>query len=276
MEFANKTAIVTGAYRGIGYAAALQLASQGANVLINDVIADGIDDVAAQIESEAKGGRVIALAGDIGSRQHVEQLVKTAIDAFGHIDILVNNAGVSLKAPLLTADDDWWDASMRINLTSMFYTCQLVGREMVKRDKGGSIINVSSIGGSHSKRNSAAYDASKGGIEALTRAVSTELAPWAIRANSIAPAAILGNYVAPKPKEWSEKRMIEKFDTPLLRQGTPEDCANLISFLASERSSFITGQCIMIDGGLSIQARAAGQRGLSITPQNVSESGIFD
>ena len=276
MEFLNKAAIVTGACRGIGYAAALQLASQGADVLINDIIAEGLDDVAAQLQAEAKGGKVIALAGDIGRRQYVEQLVKTAMGAFGHIDILVNNAGVSLKASLLTAEDSWWDTIMRVNLTSMFYTCQLVGREMVKRDMGGSIINVSSIGGSHSKRNSAAYDTSKGGVEALTRAVATELAPWGIRANSIAPAAILGNYVAPKPKEWSEKRMIEKFDTPLLRQGTPEDCANLISFLAGERSSFITGQCIMIDGGLSIQARSAGQRGLSITPQNVAESGIFD
>ena len=275
-EFQGKAAIVTGAYRGIGYAAALQLAAQGADVLINDILSDGLCGIAAQIEAEAKGGRVIALAGDIGDRQYVGQLVQAAMDSFGHIDILVNNAGLSKKAPLLTGDDDWWDTSIRINLTSMFYTCQLVGREMVRRDRGGTIINVSSIGGSHSKRNSAAYDASKGGVEALTRAVATELAPWAIRANSIAPAAILGNYVKPKPKEWSEQRLIEKFDAPLLRQGTPDDCANLICFLAGERSSFITGQCIMIDGGLSIQARAAGARGLEITPHNIDQLGGWE
>ena len=270
MRFKNRTAIITGAVRGIGLAAAKRLVQEGANVVITDILAEGMEEATKILQQTASGGKILAIVGDIGKRDFVHELILRTVKEFGRIDVLVNNAGISLKDSLLTGDDDWWNATLQTNLTAMFYTCQLVGRQMVNQDEGGSIINVSSIGGSRAKRNCVAYDTSKGGVEALTRSAAVELAPWAIRVNSIAPAAVLGNYVVPKPAEWSEQRMVEKYDTPLLRQGTPEDCANLIAFLASEDSSFITGQCIAIDGGLSIQSRPAGN-GLRITPHNLSD-----
>ncbi len=276
MRFEGKTAVVTGGYRGIGLASALMLAREGANVVINARNQEKLDEAVEKARAVAQGGKVIGFVADVGFRDQVERMFDQTMSTFGRVDYLVNNAGISKGQPFLTAQDDWWDEHIRTNLTSMFYTCRRAAREMVKRDEGGSIVNLSSIAATQAHRNTVAYDASKGGVEAFTRALALELAPWNIRVNAISPAAVIGFFVKDKPEEWIKQRALEKFDTPLIRRGTPEDCAELICFLLSDAAGFITGQAVYIDGGLSAQARPFSMGPLMLTPHNIAGQGIID
>lgn len=276
MRFEGKTAVVTGGYRGIGLASALMLAREGANVVINARNQEKLDEAVEKARAVAQGGKVIGCVADVGFRDQVERMFDQTMSTFGRVDYLVNNAGISKGQPFLTAQDDWWDEHIRTNLTSMFYTCRRAAREMVKRDEGGSIVNLSSIAATQAHRNTVAYDASKGGVEAFTRALALELAPWNIRVNAISPAAVIGFFVKDKPEEWIKQRALEKFDTPLIRRGTPEDCAELICFLLSDAAGFITGQAVYIDGGLSAQARPFSMGPLMLTPHNIAGQGIID
>ncbi|MDL2317612.1 SDR family oxidoreductase [Eubacteriales bacterium OttesenSCG-928-A19] len=276
MRFSGKTVVVTGGYRGIGLATVELFAREGANVVLNARRQPELDDAVASAQKVAQGGRVIAAQGDVGYRDQVQRMFDIAMENFGRVDYLINNAGISHGMPFLLADDTWWDDHIRINLTSIFYTCQIFGRQMVKQGEGGSIVNLSSIAATQAHRNTVSYDASKGGVEAFTRALALELAPWYIRVNAISPAAVLGNFVKVKPREWIDTKAYEKFDTPLLQQGTPEDCAELMAFLCSDAASFITGQAIYIDGGLSAQARPFAMGPLQLTPHNIAGKGIID
>jgi NAD(P)-dependent dehydrogenase (short-subunit alcohol dehydrogenase family) len=275
MRFQNKTVIVTGARRGIGLATVIQFAKEGANVVVNGRSQESMDESLRQAREKVPEGNFLGFAADVGYRDQVEAMMQETLRTYARIDIVINNAGICHTEPFLTASDEWWDDHIRINLNSMFYMCQLAGRQMVKQGVGGSIINLSSIAATQAHRNSVSYDTSKGGVEAFTRALALELAPWNIRVNALSPAAILGNFVKEKPAEWREKMMLEKYDTPLIRQGTPEDCAEIMAFLSSDAASFITGQAIYIDGGLSAQARPYCLAPLMLTPHNIDKTDIL-
>ena len=273
MDVAGKNVLVTGAARGIGRQIAMQMAQSGANVLVNTRNADTLAEVKADVEAVAKG-KVAAFLADVGEREQVEAMFDCMIEEFGGVDVLVNNAAIGPSKAFLLYDDEWWENTLRINLDSVFYASRRAVKEMIKRGSKGSIINFSSIGATKSHRQMLAYDTSKGGVEAFTRALAVEMGPWEIRVNAISPASIVGFFVREIDPEVAARKNPNDFQNPIPRQGTPEDVANLTQFLASDASSFITGQIIAIDGGLGIQARPFVTAPLHITPQNIAEKGV--
>lgn len=273
MRFDGKTALVTGAYRGIGFETARLFARRGANVAVNARRPDKLAEAVEKIQSEADGGRVIGVLADVSSREQVNAMFEEVFAAFGRCDYLVNNAAVDHPAPFLTAEDHWWDEHLRVNLDGVFYATQLAARRMVEINEGGAIVNLSSIAATQAHRNCVAYDTTKGGVEAFTRAVALELAPWDIRVNAISPASVVGHFVPRRSEEQLKARRLEEFDTPLPYQGQPEDCAELICFLCSDAARFITGQAVYIDGGLSAQCRPYVMSPLELNPDNLGEKG---
>jgi len=272
MKLSGKSAIITGAARGIGKATAILFAREGADVLVNARKESGLKEV-YQAVKECSTGKVCAFQGDVAYSDQVDSMFDMALEQFGKVDILVNNAAVAWNKHFLEYTEDWWDDIIRNNLKSVYLTSHRAALAMVKQT-GGSIINLSSIGSTKAHRQMVAYDASKGAIDAMTRALALELGPWNIRVNAISPAVVLGAHVKKLPEEIVNGKNPANFLTPLLRQGEPEDVAYLALFLASNESSFITGQVIGIDGGLSIQARAFRDSPMSITPLNIHEKGI--
>jgi 3-oxoacyl-[acyl-carrier protein] reductase len=246
----GRNAIVTGGARGIGAAAALCLAREGANI----VVADMTDATETVKRVEAMGRKAMAVKTDVSVKSDVHRMVAQAIERFGHIDILVNNAGVVHRDSLLDTSEETWDRVASIVLRGTFFCIQAIYPHM--RDRGyGKIVNVSSIsgiiGGAVSKledspevtrgRSGPAYAAAKGGVIALTRWIAKDIAKDGIYVNSIAPGGV-------------ETEMTKGFDynvsnLPLPRMGKPEEIAEAITFLASDASSYITGQVLNVDGG---------------------------
>jgi NAD(P)-dependent dehydrogenase (short-subunit alcohol dehydrogenase family) len=270
MRLSGKSAIVTGAARGIGREIAIGLAENGADVLVNTRNDETLEAVRRDVAAVATG-QVAAYKADVGYRDQVEAMFDHAIERFGKVDIVVNNAAVGPSKPFLLFDEAWWRDILRTNLDSVFFTCHRAVREMIKRGVKGSIINFSSIGSTKAHRQMIAYDVSKGGIDSLTRALALEVAPWEIRVNAISPASILGFFVKEMDPAVAARKDPMDFQTPIPRQGTPRDVANLVLFLASDESSYITGQIIPIDGGISVQARPVKFSPLTITPQNIGQ-----
>ena len=273
MKLAGKTAIITGAARGIGKEIALLFAKEGANVVVNTRSEETLKALCDDIRNVSKVG-VYPFKGDVSYKDQVDAMFDLALEKTGRVDILVNNAGTSVRKNFLEYTEEFWDENVRNNLKSMYLTTQRAALIMVKQN-GGSIINLSSIGATRSHRETVAYDTSKGGIEAMTKAVAVELGGWNVRCNAISPAVILGNYVGKMPAEVLERKDPNDFVTPILRQGEPIEVAYLALFLASDESGFITGQTIAIDGGMSIQARAFHDSRASITPLNIHEKGLI-
>lgn len=265
---AGRSAIVTGAARGIGRAIAMKLAMEGADVLVNTRNEETLEQVYRDVESVAAGGKVTKFLADVSDQQQVDRMFDHALDTFGKVTVVVNNAAIVCPVPALQYTTEHWEKVLKTNLYSVYYTCLRAAKEMVRQGEKGSLINFSSIGATQPHRQLLAYDTSKGAIESFTRALALELAPFDITVNAIAPAAILGASVAPMEAEKLAKRDPVDFATPITRQGEPEEVADLALFLASPESSFITGQIIAIDGGLSVQARPAVIAPLEITPQN--------
>jgi NAD(P)-dependent dehydrogenase (short-subunit alcohol dehydrogenase family) len=247
MKLDNKTAIVTGARRGIGRSSALALAREGANVVVCDISQEDCQKVVIEIEGLGRKG--LAVKCDVSSRAAVEEMVKRAVKEFGGIDILVNNAGIISYKPFLDLTEEEWDNTLKVNLKGQFLCAQSVAKEMVK-NKRGRIINIASIssGGCGIAFPSIAhYTASKGGVIGLTEALALELTPLGINVNAICPGAIDTDM----SKGVKESGQLE----PLLRRipkgrlGQPEEIANLVTFLASGDSDYISGAAIVIDGG---------------------------
>jgi len=271
MDMKGKSVIITGAGRGIGRAVALDMARAGASVFVNALDQESLDGVLDEVRRESTGGKCAGYVCDVGSRENVERMYDHMVAELGGVDVVVNNAAICYAKPFLQYDDEWWDENVRVNLSSVYYMCHRGVREMIKRGSKGSIINLSSIGATRAHRNVVAYDACKGAVEALTRALALETAPWEIRVNAISPASILGFYVPEMDPEKAARKDPNDFQTPLPRQGTPGDVANLVRFLASDASGYITGQVISIDGGLGIQSRPHQLSPLIITPQNIGD-----
>ena len=240
-EFASlegKTALVTGGSRGIGAAVARELARAGATVVVG--YRSGADEAEA-IASEI-GGR--AVQADVSNVDDAKRLVEEA----GELDVLVNNAGITRDGVLARMTDDDWRSVLETNLSSVFYTCRAVSRGMMKR-RGGSIVNLSSIVGLHGNWGQSNYAASKGGIVAFTKSLAQELGSRGVRANVVAPGYIKTQLTDAIPEE-AQQQMLGL--TPLGRFGEPEDVARAVRFLSSDDASFITGEVVVVGGGLGM------------------------
>ena len=241
----DKTALVTGAARGIGKAVALKFASEGANIALTDLKMDeNFENTIKEIE--AYGVKVKGYASNAADFEDTHAVVKQIVEDFGRIDILVNNAGITRDGLLLRMSEQQWDMVLTVNLKSAFNFCHAVVPVMT-RQKGGSIINMSSIVGINGNAGQCNYSASKAVMIGLAKSIAKEMGPKGIRANAIAPGFIITEMTAQLSEEvrnaWM--KMI-----PLRRGGTPEDIANVATFLASDMSSYVTGQVIPIDGGM--------------------------
>jgi NAD(P)-dependent dehydrogenase (short-subunit alcohol dehydrogenase family) len=247
MRLKERTAIVTGAGRGIGSGIALCLAQEGADVVVNYAhSADGAVAVVEQIK--ALGRRAITIQADVSKADQVQAMVAKTVDTFGRVDILVNNAGIDPHAPFLEMTEEQWDWVVDTNLKGSFLCSQAAAREMVKTG-GGKIIVVSSIHSIQSYMHITAYAASKGGLNSLTRQLALELAPYAINVNCIAPGAIHVDKFYEVMPTYSP----DMFDheIPLGFIGQAEDIGAVAAFLASDDARFITGQVLFVDGGTS-------------------------
>lgn len=243
----GKTALVTGAARGIGKAIALKFASEGANVAFTDLVIDENGE-ATEAEIRAFGVKAKGYASNAADFAQTEEVVKQVKEDFGSIDILVNNAGITKDGLMLRMSEAQWDAVIAVNLKSAFnfiHACTPI----MMRQKGGSIINMASVVGVHGNAGQCNYSASKAGMIALAKSIAQEMGAKGIRANAIAPGFIETAMTAALPDdvraEWCKK-------IPLRRGGTPEDVANVALFLASDLSSYVSGQVIQIDGGMNM------------------------
>lgn len=247
MRLSNKTAIITGARRGIGRAIALALAREGANVVVCDISQKDCQKVVDEIER--MGRRGLALKCDVSSSDDVEGMVKRTVAEFGRVDILVNNAGILSFKPFLELTDEDWDKTLNVNLKGQFLCARAAAREMIK-NKWGRIINIASIssgGCGIAFPLIAHYTASKGGVMALTKALALELTPQGINVNAICPGSI-DTDIAKGVKEGGQLAQVLA-RIPKGRLGQPEEIASLAVFLASEESDYISGAAIVIDGG---------------------------
>lgn len=244
MEFEGKVVIVTGAAGGIGKATALAFSRHGAGVVLVDIVEGKLEEAKGIIQEA--GGEVLAIVGDVSDSGQVKDVVKQTIEKFGEIDVLVNNAGVDLgSAPIVNVSDEVWDKTLQVNLKSVFYFCKAVVPIMSKKGRG-SIVNVASIAGKEPNKNMAPYAVSKAGIICLSKVLAKEVVKDGIRVNAVAPGLTRTDLLSNLSPEQFD-RLLEKI--PMGRVGRPEEVADLILFLSSERSSFITGQCFNITGG---------------------------
>ena len=244
---AGKTALVTGAARGIGKALALKFAAEGANVAFTDL---AIDENGKQTEQELLdlGVKAKGYASNAADFAQTEEVVKQIKEDFGSIDILVNNAGITKDGLMMRMSEAQWDAVIAVNLKSAFNFIHAV-LPIMMRQRSGSIINMASVVGVHGNAGQANYAASKAGLIALAKSIAQEVGSRGIRANAIAPGFIETAMTAALPEEvradWCKK-------IPLRRGGQVEDIANVALFLASDLSSYVTGQVIQVDGGMNM------------------------
>ena len=245
MQFEGKTAIITGSSRGIGKAIAEKLGKLGANVVING-FTDRVLETAKEFES--MGIKVAANIGDVRNAEDVKAMVSTAVNTFGSIDILINNAGITKDKPMAMMSEDDWDVVLDVNLKGSFLCTKLAVKHMIKK-RYGRIVNISSVAGAYGNVGQANYSASKGGLIGLTKTTAKEFAPRGITCNAVTPGLIDSEMTEILPEELKQK-YIGKI--ALGRYGTPEEVANVVAFLASDDSAYVTGQVIDIDGGLLI------------------------
>lgn len=243
----GKTALITGAARGIGKSLALRFAAEGADIAFTDLV---LDDNCKQTEEEIKalGVKCVAYASNAADFAQTEEVVKKVHEDFGKIDILVNNAGITKDGLMMRMSEGQWDAVINVNLKSAFNFIHAV-LPIMMRQKSGSIINMASVVGVHGNAGQSNYAASKAGLIALAKSIAQEVGSRGIRANAIAPGFIETAMTAALPdnvrEEWAKK-------IPLRRAGKPEDIAEVAVFLASDMSAYVTGQVIQVDGGMNM------------------------
>jgi 3-oxoacyl-[acyl-carrier protein] reductase len=246
MPLKNKTAIVTGARRGIGKGIALALAKEGCNIVVSDIDEKDCEAVAEEVRK--MGPKALAVQCDVSKKADVEKMFTKTIEEFGQLDILVNNAGIFPFIPFAQMKEEDWDKVMDVNLKSIF----LCSKEAAKiLPEGGRIMNISSIASIVGFEGLVHYCATKGAINAMIRALALELAPRKITVNAVAPGAIETPGASETSTEESKKQTIAMI--PLSRMGEPEDIANMVVFLASEKADYITGQTIIVDGGWTLR-----------------------
>lgn len=245
IDLSGKTALITGAGRGIGKQIALKLAELGADIVVNDIPSSAdADETAKQIVQ--MGREALVCKCDVRNFDDVSEMVKIILDKFGKIDILINNAGITRDGLIMRMSDKDFDDVIAINLKGAFNCIKAVTRPMMKQ-RGGAIVNMASVVGVMGNAGQANYCASKAGLIGLTKSAARELASRGIRANAIAPGFI-ESAMTDKLSEEIKQQYFKSI--PLARFGTAEDIANTAVFLASDAASYITGQVIHIDGGL--------------------------
>ena len=247
-DLTGKTALVTGASRGLGLAMALALAEAGCDVAVNARTEEALKEVLGAIKK--LGRKAVAVPGDVSSEKEVQQMVDAAVQGLGRIDILLNNAGLWEGSYLVRLTKADWDKVIQVNLTGAFLMAKAVGKVMLKQ-RSGKIINTSSVLGFKSSPQSLVYAATKAALIQMTKVIALELGPAGVRVNAIAP----GFFETDMTKRYHEDP--DRLDAyvsriPLRKTGRPEDLAGLIVFLASSASDHITGQTIVIDGGESL------------------------
>jgi 3-oxoacyl-[acyl-carrier protein] reductase len=248
MTLTSKTAIVTGASRGIGRAIAIDLAKRGASVVVNYMSSEAAaNDVVATIT--AAGGKAIAVKADVSKADEAAALIKAGIDAFGKLDILVNNAGTTRDTLLMTMSEADWDLVISADLKSVFNCSKAAVKPMI-RARTGRIINIASVVGLSGQGGQTNYAAAKAGVIAFTKSLAKEVGSRNITVNCVAPGFIPTDLTNSLPEE--QKQLIVK-NTPLGRFGTPEEVAYAVSFLVSDDASYITGVTLSVDGGTVMQ-----------------------
>ncbi len=242
----DKVALVTGAARGIGRAIALKFAEEGAEVAFTDL---AIDDNVKSLEKEiaGKGRKARGYASDASDLQQTEAVVKQIIEDFSKVDVLVNNAGITMDTLLMRMTEEQWDKVISVNLKSVFNFTKSIQMQMI-RQKGGSIINISSVVGVSGNAGQANYSASKAGIIGFTKSVAKELGSRNVRCNALAPGFIMTEMTAKIPEEAREEWIKS---IPMKRAGTPEDVANACTFLGSDLSGYISGQVVSVCGAMN-------------------------
>ncbi len=252
MRLKDRVAVVTGSSRNIGQGIALRLAREGAAVVVHGTNPARVE-TSRRLVAES-GGRALAVTADASCAAGAGELVDRTLAAFGRIDILVNNAAVTaVIRPFLELTPEIWERILGVNLGALFHCSVRAAREMA-RQGGGCIVNISSVGGSRAHRSMAPYDASKGGIEAATRAMAVDLAPHNIRVNAVSPGLVrTDRWEGVAESEVARRRRA----IPLNREGNAEDTAAAVAFLCSDDAAYITGQVLAVDGGLLAQLRPA-------------------
>lgn len=245
IDLSGKSAVVTGASRGIGRAIALRLATQGADVAFSY---RGNESAASETSAAIKalGRRALAVQADVSDPESADALIKAALESFGKIDILVNNAGTTRDDLIMRMSLDDWRTVLETNLFGAFYAIKAVTRPMLKA-KGGRIVNITSVSGQAGQTGQANYSSAKAGLIGLTKATARELASRNITCNAVAPGFVLTELTQDLPENL-QAQINER--TPLGRFGTVEEIADAVAFLASDEAAFITGQVLAVDGGL--------------------------
>jgi meso-butanediol dehydrogenase/(S,S)-butanediol dehydrogenase/diacetyl reductase len=257
-RFSGHVALVTGGGKGLGLSIARRLAAEGAAVGILALHENSARASAAEIT--ARGGKAIGVGGDVSDEDHVRGCVEAVVAAFGRLDVMVNNAGTVFVRPVTETSTAEWDRVVAVNLRGVFLGCREAARQMIAQGGGGRILNCSSIGGRRGAALFAAYAASKSGVIGLTQSLAAELAPHAITVNAYCPGhvtstpmweeidAAVAQMTGASP---GDARAAAERDVPLGRSGTAEEIAAVVAFLASGECSFMTGETVVVDGGLT-------------------------
>lgn len=248
-RFEGQVVIVTGAGHGIGRAIAERFAAEGGRVVVNDIDEVRVGEVTRAID--AAGGQAIAVVGDIAEAATLDALFAETRERFGPVNVMVNNAGlITMARHVLDADEAWWDRVLGVNLRAAFL-CSLRAAQIMARRGSGVIINMSSGGATRAHRGNVAYDASKGGIEAMTRAMALDLAPYGVRVNAVVPGLI-------RTYDIDDETAARRGEVvPLGRLGSPDDLAGPTVFLATDDARYMTGATLVVDGGVLVQQRSA-------------------
>jgi len=247
-KLVGKVAVITGAAAGIGQGIAQILANEGAKVVIADI--DAVRGPLAVRDIESRGGEAIYIKADAGDKAQVQHYINESVAHFGAIDIMVNNAAVIFQSKVLDTPEDEWDRILRNNLTSCFLGSKYAAKAMIEHNRKGRIINISSIHATLSEPSCSAYTAAKGGVEAFTRTLATELAPYQITANILAPGATYTELTLPMYTDAVKQALFKRI--PLKAIAQPKDIAWGALFLASEESWYMTGSTLTIDGGYTM------------------------
>ncbi|MDH5556967.1 MAG: SDR family oxidoreductase [Alphaproteobacteria bacterium] len=246
MRLKDKVAVVTGAAQGLGRACAECMAAEGAKIVVSDMNAEGGESVAAAIR--ATGGEASFIACDVGDKTQVTALIDGAVAAYGRVDSVVANAGIVNFGDFLELSEEDFDAVLRVNLKGVFLTGQAAARQMVKQGGGGTIINMSSINSVVAIPNIVPYVTAKGGVNQLTKAMALALADKGIRVNGIGPGSIMTEMLKSVANDKAAMHKVLA-RTPMGRAGEPSEIGKVAVFLASDDSSYMTGEIVYVDGG---------------------------
>eukprot|EP01023_Acetabularia_acetabulum_P021317 TRINITY_DN2116_c0_g1_i2.p1 TRINITY_DN2116_c0_g1~~TRINITY_DN2116_c0_g1_i2.p1 ORF type:complete len:291 (-),score=65.86 TRINITY_DN2116_c0_g1_i2:1082-1954(-) len=246
VRFMNKVVVITGGAHGIGRACAERFANEGANVVIADKDQTGLEETVAELKG--RGVAAMGVVCDVSKKSHVVTLIGESVKRFGAVDILVSNAGIVRSAEFIDMTEEDWDDVINVNLKGVFLSGQEAAKQMIKQEQGGCIINMSSVNAVKALPTLAAYNASKGAINNLTRSMSLSLAKHNIRVNAVAPGSIMTEVLK---KVAADKPTMDKVlsRTPMNRIGEPSEVASVVAFLASADASYMTGEIVYVDGG---------------------------